>query len=506
VAPDGERFVVPSDADIQAQEQAVLLEAREFPGPKVVVQGLGFVGAAVAAVVSNAVDGGGKPRYFVLGVDLPTSAGYWKIAKINSGRSPFASPDPDLEPMIHHAVREAGNLRAVAGEQAYGLADVIIVDVPLDVVDRAVTSAEDIELGLAGFEAALRTVGRAMRENALVMVETTVAVGTTEKVILPILRDERAKRGIHTPPRLAHAYERVMPGPRYVDSIRRFWRTFAGVDAASAQACREFLETIIDTHDFPLRQLSSPTSSELGKVLENSYRAANIAFIHEWTLMAEEIGIDLFEVIESIRVRKGTHDNLRYPGFGVGGYCLTKDSLLAQWSLRHLFGSSLGLPVTLTALGINYQMPRHTLELLGRLLDGRLQGRTIAVCGVSYLPEVPDTRNSPTELLVDDLLRAGAQLMVHDPCVRYWPERPEVRVHEDLAACLAAADGVVLAVPHHGYTSTSGEQWVSMTAAKAAIVDAQNILSNEKAETLHRAGRRLLGVGKGHWRTLGLDR
>ncbi|MDW7979092.1 MAG: hypothetical protein RMH97_00795, partial [Verrucomicrobiales bacterium] len=213
----------------------------------VVVQGLGFVGAAVAAVVADASDSAGNPRWFVIGVDLPTPAGWWKIAKINEGKPPVPAPDPQLETLISRAVLERRNLCATASEEAYELAEVIVVDVQLDVLNRFVDSPDQIELGLIGFENAIRAIGRRMRPDALVVIETTVPVGACEKIVLPILQSERLKRGITAPVRLAHAYERVMPGPNYVNSIRKFWRTFAGLDHESAAAAREFLASFVDT-------------------------------------------------------------------------------------------------------------------------------------------------------------------------------------------------------------------------------------------------------------------
>ncbi len=159
-----------------------------------------------------------------------------------------------------------------------------------------------------------------------------------------------------------------MPGPSYVDSIRAFWRSFAGVDRESAAAASNFLLGFVDTAAAPPWELDDTVSSELGKLLENSYRSMNIAFIYEWTLLAESIGVNLFEVVDAIRVRKGTHDNMRYPGFGVGGYCLTKDSLLAQWGARHLLGSEVELEMTLAALKTNHLMPLHTAALVRELI------------------------------------------------------------------------------------------------------------------------------------------
>jgi nucleotide sugar dehydrogenase len=344
-----------------------------------------------------------------------------------------------------------------------------------------------------------------MRPDALVVIESTVPVGTCEHVVLPLLRRERLRRGITAPVLLAHAYERVMPGPRYVDSIRRYPRSFSGVDAASAERARAFLSTFVDTESHPLCELADSTSSELGKLLENSYRAANIAFVHEWTLLAEQIGVNLFDVVDSIRVRAGTHDNMRYPGFGVGGYCLTKDSLLAQWGASNLLGSDVVLGTTLAALRTNQLMPLHTVDLTRELAGGDLSGCTVAVAGVSYLPDVADTRDAPAALLVDALDRAGAEVRVHDPHVREWAERPGVPIAKSLAAAVEGTDGIVFAVPHGSYLGLEPGELTALAGRPGFVVDAQNIVSDEKAEALRATGWRLLGVGKGHWRKRGYE-
>jgi UDP-N-acetyl-D-glucosamine dehydrogenase len=506
LAPDGTVYRIPSESRSRAafREIASAAEAqRRRGGDVIVVQGLGFVGAAVAAAIASASDEAGRPLHYVVAIDLPTRESYWKVGKVNEGEPPFRSPDAKLPQILREAVLERGNLRATTCEEAYSLADVIVVDVHLDVEDRVAESVEGIRVGLAGFQAAIRTIGRNMRPDALVLVETTVPMGTCEHVALPILREERRRRGIEEPILLANAYERVMPGPGYVDSILAFRRTFAGIDEESARRARAFLSTFIDVDSHPLWQLGDTVSSELGKLLENSYRSLNIAFMHEWTLLAEKIGINLFEVVDSIRVREGTHDNMRYPGFGVGGYCLTKDSLLAQWSAMNLFGVDTSLGMTLNGLKTNYEMPLHSLELAEELAGGDLAGKTIAICGVSYLAEVADTRNTPTGTLLDALGERGARVRVHDPHVVTWIERPHIEVLQSLPTALEGADGAVLAVPHDAYLRLSAEELVGQLASGAFVVDAQDILTDEKARLLHQAGRPVVGVGKGHWRTKG---
>ena len=503
-APDGEAYALP---EASAQE-ALLSRARTLAaaGPTVVVQGLGFVGAAVATAVAAVRNAAGAPRYRVIGIDLPTPSGYWKVARINLGRFPFASPDPDLVTLTRRAVLEDGNLCAACSEEAYALAEVIIIDIPLDVADRTEAEPTAIQVDLAPFREGVAAIGRWMRPDALVLVETTVPIGTTGLLVLPLLQAAFRSRGLEGSPLVAHCYERVMPGPHYLDSIRHFWRSFSGVDAPSAERARAFLETLIDPQVFPLTDLGDPKASELAKLLENSYRAMNIAFIQEWTLAAEALGLDLFSVVDSIRVRKGTHDNMRYPGFGVGGYCLTKDTLLAQWALGQLFEVPVTLDLTLEAMRVNYNMPLHTLDRTRELLGGSLAGRTVALCGISYLAEVPDTRNTPAGCFLDALALEGGHAVCHDPCLEWWPERPGETILGSLPEALAQADAVVFTTPHRAYRNLEAGELLAWTRPGTVIVDAMNVLTDDLAAALHAGGRKVFGIGKGHWTKKGYSR
>src|SRR5262249_8323672 len=297
--------------------------------------------------------------------------------------------------------------------------------------------------------------------------------------------------------------ERVMPGPKYLASVRAYHRTVSGIDENSTARARAFLSTFIDTATYPLIELPDARSTELAKLLENSYRAVNIAFIHEWTLLAEDVGVDLFAVIDAIRVRKGTHDNMRYPGFGVGGYCLTKDSLLAQWGAAHLLASETALTTTLEAVSINHRMPLHALDLVAEVANGDLEGKRIAVCGVAYLADVGDTRHSPTEAFVDALLAAGADVRLHDPSVRTWAERPDLPIAETIQDAVAGANGVVFAVPNRANRELPADELHAFAEDGGFLVDAQNVISDASAQLLRGRGWRVIGVGKGHWRKLG---
>jgi nucleotide sugar dehydrogenase len=291
----------------------------------------------------------------------------------------------------------------------------------------------------------------------LVLVETTVPPGTCRNVVKSIFDEAFEERGLPRDYRLGHSFERVMPGPDYVDSIRNFYRVYSGIDEESADATEDFLESIIYTDEYPLIRLGSTTASEMTKVLENSYRAMNIAFVQEWTEFAEEFSVNLYEVVEAIRKRP-THQNLMLPGLGVGGYCLTKDPLLASWA-RSASGVGDGrLAQSEEAVQINDRMPEHTYERIREAFGGEIDGKTIALLGVSYRKDVGDTRYSPVEYLYDLLRDDGATLCLHDPFVEYWEERDRDVQQEIKKVISEKVDAVIISTPHSAYADSAALQ------------------------------------------------
>ena len=227
--------------------------------------------------------------------------------------------------------------------------------------------------------------------------------------------------------------------------------------------------------------------------MENTYRAANIAFIDEWTKYAEMVGIDLYEVIDAIRVRP-THSNIRFPGLGVGGYCLTKDPAFAPAAARQLFGEeSLKFPFSQLALQINQAMPAHTVVRMKNLLGESCKNTSILVLGVSYRQDVGDTRYSPVETLVRALEGDGAQVTCFDPFVDYWPEMDRC-----LPSHLPEAgsfDAVVLATPHKEFFDLDLPKWLD--GARPVLLDTANVISKDQRQCCRAAGIRIESVGRG---------
>ena len=456
--------------------------------PVVCVQGLGFVGAAMAIAVAHARDASGEPAFDVVGVEIDTPDGRAKVEAINAGRLPMAVADDKLAAALTKA-RAAGNLSATTDPTAYTQASVTVVDVPVDLVADDGGPAADFGV----LRAAVATLGRHMPAGSLVIVETTVPPGTTERVVAPELARELAARGLPEDALLlAHSYERVMPGEQYLDSLVSYWRCYAGTTPKAADACERFLSQVIDVSAYPLTRLHSTTASEMGKVLENSYRATTIALMEEWGRLAEFIGVDLFEVIRAIRHRP-THSNMRQPGFGVGGYCLTKDPLFGAVAARQLFGDGqLGFPLSARAVELNKVMPLVSLDKAEAMLGG-LEGRRILLMGVSYRPGVADTRHSPSATFVRAARERGAEVVCHDPLVTEWPEMG-VEVHTELPAP-SGFDAVVFAVANADYARLDLVEWLG--GERPAVLDGNDVLAEGQREDLRAHGVPVASIGRG---------
>lgn len=456
--------------------------------PVVCVQGLGFVGSAMAVAVADRVDAHGVPHFNVVGVDLPTPAGQAKVEAINGGRLPVESADAELSAAFDRA-HARGNLSATTDVTAFSRASVAVVDIHLDVAQGSGAPTVDF----SGLRAAIRTLGKHLPPGALVLVETTVPPGTCDKVVWPELTAAAKARGLAEDAfLLAHSYERVMPGKDYYRSITNFWRVYAGHSPAAAAAAEAFLSKVINVASFPLTRLSSTTASETAKVLENSYRAVTIAMMDEWTRFADRVGIDLFSVIEAIRVRP-THSNIRYPGFGVGGYCLTKDPLLVGVAARDLFAlDALEFPISTRAVAVNAAMPQVAVARATSML-GSLSGKRLLLLGVSYREDVGDTRYSPAEPFVRAVTAAGGTVVAHDPYVRHWDE-----LGWELPRELPSPQGfdlIVLGQRHDMYRRLDWAAWAG--TQRPAVLDVNDVLSAAQRASLQAAGFRVSSLGRG---------
>lgn len=459
----------------------------------VVVQGLGFVGAVMSLVCANAL----TEEYAVIGIDLPSPNSYWKIQSINEGIFPIVASDPKIDE-FYQISRKKQNFYATYDPYCFSKADVVIVDINLDVAKESNfdKDLEGYDVNLTGFKKAMEAIGKNCKEDILIVVETTVPPGTCQKVVRPIISKCLNERGLSdTKFRMGHSYERVMPGPDYIDSIQNFYRVYSGINEESADATEQFLRTIISTEKYPLSRLGNTNATEMAKVLENSYRAMNIAFMVEWSRFAEEAGVNIYEVVNAIRMRP-THKNLMFPGIGVGGYCLTKDPLLASWARMNLFDSEYPLSQSEQGVRINDKMPLYSYEFLAKEYKADLKGKKVLLLGVSYRSNVGDTRYTPVEYLHDYLQKAEAEIIVTDPYVEYWEEK-DLKVSPDFISLMKKEwDIIIISTGHDEYKNNTELMSLILNQNNVFVFDTIGHLIEEEIKTIS-TKHRVRVVGRG---------
>jgi len=526
ISPMGEKFALPLESDYIIERKRIesLVDKARSEGKEiVVVMGLGFVGAVMAAIVADTRDKKGRHSKFVMGCQRPSKRSYWKIPVLNTGVSPVKADDPEVDELIHRTVKEKQTLTATFNDDCLEFADVVVVDVQCDFTKFELGNMRSGTADMAALEATMKTIGEKIPPQCLVLIETTVAPGTTEFVAWPILKKAFAKRGISSQPLLSHSFERVMPGKEYIASIRDFWRVAAGCNLEARQRVEKFLREVINTEKFPLTIMDRPIESETTKIVENSYRATILAYLNEWSLFAERNGVDLIKVINAIKMRP-THSNIIFPGPGIGGYCLPKDGGLGYWAYKHILGfddADKLFRITPEAIDINDTRSLHVAELTRDALRnmGRyIAGSEVLVCGASYRQDVGDTRYSGSEIIVRKLTEMGADIRVHDPFVDVWYEfvnqdenehswkrffhyqdsLKNLQILKDLPKAMEGVEALVLAVPHAPYKNLSPDDVVKWAGGKIAVVDCFGILPDDKIRRYFELGCEVKALGRGH--------
>jgi len=527
-SPEGKRYPLPAPDDYEGEYKrlASLVENERKAGKEiVVVMGLGFVGAVMAAVVADSTGrASGKADKFVIGMQRPSTRSYWKIPMMNTGVSPVKAEDPEVDILINRCVTVRKNLMATYTYDALSLADVVVVDVQCDFLKQELGNCESGNAEIAALEESMKIIADKIQPECLVLIETTVPPGTTEFIAYPTVKKAFARRGIDKEPLIAHSYERVMPGKDYVRSIRDFWRVCSGINEESRKRVEDFLSDVLNVDEYPLTVLDRPLESETAKIVENSYRATILAFMDEWSNFCERNGVDLIKVMDAIKVRP-THNNMIFPGPGIGGYCLPKDGGLGVWAYRHLMGFEDDLfRITPAAIDINDTRALHPVQLIRDAL--RNMGKIVAasvvtILGASYREDVGDTRYSGSELMVRKLAEMGAEVKVHDPYVEHWWEfesqdsypsvgsslarffrnqesLKQLRVDKDLDHAIRGSDAIVLAVRHKQYLDLDPDDMVSMIGAPTAVIDCFGVLDDKKINRFFELGCEVKGLGRGH--------
>ena len=280
---------------------------------RIVVIGMGYVGIPCAALLADV------PGFQVVGVQRRSDRSGWKIDCLNSGKSPFEGDEPGLAELIHRVACEKMSFQVTDDFAACAAAGAILIDVQTPVAGCGTPQYESLRT-VSG------EVARHMQPGTLVIVESTVAPGTIQHVVQPVLEQESGLRG-GDDFYLAFSYERVMPG-KLLEYITDFPRVVGGIDPESTRRAVALYRHIVKGPITPTDTLTA----EMAKVVENAYRDVNIAFANEVARACERMGVNVFEIREMINARPDRH--MHIPGAGVGGHCLPKDSRLLKYGLE----------------------------------------------------------------------------------------------------------------------------------------------------------------------------
>jgi UDP-N-acetyl-D-mannosaminuronic acid dehydrogenase len=446
---------------------------------KIVVVGMGYVGIPAAALFAD-VEG-----INVVGIQRKSKRSGWKIDLLNSGKNPIGGDEPGLSELIER-VHKKGTFKVTDNFSECKDADVILIDVQTPTDEKGIPHYDSLK-------EVSKKIGTYIRKNVLVVIESTVAPGTTENIVKPILEQEsKLKAGKDFS--LTFSYERVMVG-RLLYNITKLPRIIGGIDEFSTKKAMELYKNIVEADLYPTDALTA----EVTKVVENTYRDVNIAFANEVALMCESLGIDVFKVRELVNTL--TNDpsnpssnpvrNMHFAGAGVGGHCLPKDPWLFKYGVDTYGKIKVNPYVIITSRKINMSMPNHMVELLEEGLSDagqKIKDAKIAILGVAFLENSDDTRNTPSKTLYEILEKKGAKPVLHDPYLRDF----EISFTKDYDEVINDADAIVLMTKHKDYFNLDIVK-IKNKMKNPVIIDGRNVYKKKDCEKL---GFIYKGIGK----------
>lgn len=374
---------------------------------QVCVVGQGYVGLPLAIAAADA-------GYVVYGVDNDEE----KIELLAMGKS-------IVEDVSDQVIRHSISLNRYTPTTDYGViaqSQVVLICVPTPL-------SEDHEPDLSALISATKSVGINLKAGTLVIIESTIEPGTCRKVLLPILVHESGLDEVDFD--LAYSPERIDPTNK-IWTINSTPKLVAGISERAVDNAGNFYGKFIAS----IIKCSSLEIAETAKLLENSFRLVNIAFIIEIAIFCRKIGIDVTEVISAASTKPYGFMPF-YPSIGIGGHCIPVDPIYLANAAK-----TVGAPSRFIDLAdqINHEAPEYFVNRASEKLGG-LKGKKILIIGVSYKPNLSDTRETPVKLLISGMRQEGAEVHWHDDLVKFWNGEKSVELnnHYDLA---------VLATPH----------------------------------------------------------
>lgn len=420
---------------------------------RVCVVGLGKIGLPLAVQYAS-------KGLSVVGCDVDEGL----VGRVDAGEAPWPGEDGLAEGLA--AARRTGRLEATT-DAASGAreSDTVVVIVPVGLMEGRTPD-------FAALDEAAASVARGLRPGALVVLETTVPVGTTRSRFGPALEASGMRAGSDF--RLAYSPERVSVG-RVLADLKAYPKVVGGIDEESTQAAAQFY---LEALDAEVLTVCSAETAEFVKLAETTYRDVNIALANELAQQADRWQIDVDEVIAAANSQPFSH--IHRPGVGVGGHCIP---------VYPYFLADERAPSRLAAASreVNDAMARYGVERLEGAL-GTLVGKTVLILGLAFRANVKEAANSSAFALERELSSRGAEVLVHDPLFSV-DEIEALGLRAAVALPPSHVDALVLQAAHDEYRELDLRSF----AGCAALLDGRNALSPQEVEA---AGVRYLGIGR----------
>lgn len=418
---------------------------------EIAVIGLGYIGLPTAIMFANA-------GFNVIGYEIREEV----VKKVNSGNSHII--EPEIEEMLKRAI-ENGKLRATSDKKEIKGKDVYIICVQTPL-------KEDKTPDLSYLENAVRTTAESIKKGSLVIIESTVPPMTTLKMarLMEDLTGFKAGKDFY----MAHAPERVMPGRIFKELVYNS-RIIGGINEESSELAELLYRAFVKGQIFK----TNSTTSEMVKLMENTFRDVNIALANEFAFLAHQYGVNVFDAIELAN----THPRVKIhiPGIGVGGHCLPKDPYLLLSSAKEDFG------LIKKAREINEDMPLFAKDLLMdslKVINLPPEEAIVVVLGLSYKGNSDDTRNSPSLNFIEEIKEIVAEVRTYDPYVK--------GTHENLEEALKGADAVVIATDHSEFKTLDWQALGGLMRNKI-LIDGRHVVKDPPKGFVFK------GIGRGEY-------
>jgi UDP-N-acetyl-D-glucosamine dehydrogenase len=409
------------------------------------VIGLGYVGLPLVVALAEAGEQ-------VVGLDVDPQ----KVAAVAAGES-YVEDIPS-----ERLRRVLGSIRPTRHYAALAEAEAVIICVP-----TPLTANREPDLG--ALNACGQALAQVVQRGQLVVLESTTYPGTTRERLVPLLEESGLAVGDELS--VAFSPERVDPG-RTDYTLRTTPKVVGGMTEHCGDRAEELYGRICER----IVRVSTPEAAEMTKLLENIFRSVNIALVNELAILADRMGLDIWEVIDAASTKPYGFMAF-HPGPGMGGHCLPVDPFYLTWRAREFHMSTEFIEL---AGKVNQQMPYHCVERIERALNDQskpIRGSRIVILGASYKSGVGDIRESPALRLMEVLIERGGLVSYHDD---YVPQLPELGLESEPISNFEEADAVVLVTAHPGVDYSEIVEHASL------LIDLRGVTRKQRRDNLVR--------------------